>query len=134
MTRRLISADDHMDLCYLPPDLWQSRVRSVLREQAPRVVQGPNGPIWVREGSFWGGWGSKRADGKKCVFDLVGLPEESEPGIFRPSSPRYRLQDMDADGFEAHVMYNRRSRRILGLRWRRTRTMDSPARFGVSGR
>lgn len=106
MPRTLISSDDHMDLCYLPPDLWQSRVPPAFRERAPRVIQGPNSPIWVREGSFWGGWGSKKADGKKCVFDLTDLAEEPEPGVFRPSSPHYRLADMDRDGLETHVMYN----------------------------
>jgi predicted TIM-barrel fold metal-dependent hydrolase len=106
MTRTLISSDDHMDLCYLPANLWQERVPARWREEAPRVVQGPNSPIWVREGTYWGGWGSKRSEGKKSVFDLTDLAEEPEPGVFRPSNPGYRLADMDADGLEAHVMYN----------------------------
>jgi predicted TIM-barrel fold metal-dependent hydrolase len=106
MSRTLISADDHMDLCYIPPGMWQERVPAQWRERAPRVARGERGPVWVREGEVWGTWGSKRADKRKVVFDLVGLPEEPEPGVFRPASPRYRLADMDADGVEAHVIYN----------------------------
>ena len=38
MTHQLLSADDHMDLCYLPPDLWQTRLPQAWRDAAPRVV------------------------------------------------------------------------------------------------
>lgn len=41
---RLISADDHMDLNVLPPDLWTSRLESKFRSEAPRVVDTPDGP------------------------------------------------------------------------------------------
>ena len=102
-----ISADDHMDLCYVPADLWQSRVPAKWREAAPRVETLPDGrTMWVREGSHWGVHGSKKADGRKVAFDAVGLPEEPEPGVFRPASPRHRLEDMDRDGVRAQVIYN----------------------------
>ena len=104
---QLISADDHMDLCYVPPDLWQSRVAARWSDRAPRVETLPDGKtMWMREGSAWGIYGSKRADGRKVTFDDVGLPEEPEPGVFRPSSTKHRLEDMDRDGVHAQVMYN----------------------------
>jgi predicted TIM-barrel fold metal-dependent hydrolase len=103
---QVISADDHMDLAYVPPRLWQERVPAEYREHAPKVVQQAAGPMWVKEGQSWAIWGSKRADNRKVVFDLAGLPEEPEPGVFRPASPRYRLEDMDRDGVHAQVIYN----------------------------
>ena len=103
----LISGDDHMDMCYVPKDLWQSRVPQKWRSEAPEVVTLDNGrPMWVKEGRAWGSWGSKKADGRKVPFDAAGLEEEPEPGVFRPSSPKYRLADMDMDNLYAQVMYN----------------------------
>ena len=101
----LISCDDHMDLAYVASDLWQSRVPAKLRERAPSVKETPKGPVWFREGERWGIYGSKRADGRKVVFDEIDLPEEPEPGVFRPASPRYRIEDMDRDGIHAEVIY-----------------------------
>jgi len=103
---RFISSDDHIDMCYVPSDLWQSRVPSQWKELAPKVEPTPQGPKWVREGKVWGTYGSKRADGRKVVFDAVGLPEEPEPDVWRPTSATYRLQDMDRDGTHAQVLYN----------------------------
>ena len=36
MDYQKISADDHIDLGYLPPDLWTERVPKALRDRAPR--------------------------------------------------------------------------------------------------
>ena len=42
-----ISADSHIDLCWLPPDLFTSNARAELKERVPRVVDGPDGPYWT---------------------------------------------------------------------------------------
>ena len=52
MNYQIVSADDHIDLQWLPKDLWQKRVPEKYREQAPKVVDTPDGPYWV--GSFTG--------------------------------------------------------------------------------
>jgi len=39
MNYRIISADDHIDLQWLPKDLWQKRVPAQWRERAPKVVE-----------------------------------------------------------------------------------------------
>jgi predicted TIM-barrel fold metal-dependent hydrolase len=106
MRETIISADDHIDLCYVPSDLWQKSVPARLRDQAPKVVALPTGAVWMREGTAWGVWGSKRADGRKVPYDEAGLPEEPEPGIWRATNAKYRLQDMDRDGVTAQVIYN----------------------------
>lgn len=106
MNEHIISSDDHIDLTYLPPDLWQSRLPAQFRDRGPRVEQGPTGLIWVREGRRWGFWGSKRPENQIIIFDKAGVDEQPEPGVWRATNPRYRLQDMDIDGVYAQVLYN----------------------------
>jgi predicted TIM-barrel fold metal-dependent hydrolase len=106
MNATLVSADDHVDLCYIPPTMWQERVSARFRDAAPKVAQTPKGPFWMREGKPWGNAGSRSADGRKVVFDMTGVPEQPEPGVWRPTAPKYRLQDMDADGIAAQIIYN----------------------------
>ena len=106
MNATLVSADDHVDLCYIPPMMWQERVPQRFRAQAPRVEDTPKGPFWMREGKPWGNAGSRSADGRKVVFEATGVPEQPEPGVWRPSAPKYRLEDMDHDGIAAQVIYN----------------------------
>jgi N-acyl-D-aspartate/D-glutamate deacylase len=75
----LISGDDHMGMCYVPPDLWQDRLDARWREAPPRVVALEGGrTVWVKEGRTWGVWGSNTADGRMVPFDAVGLAEEPE--------------------------------------------------------
>ena len=40
---RFISADDHIDLRWLPKDLWTERLPRDLRERGPRVVETEKG-------------------------------------------------------------------------------------------
>jgi len=103
----LYSSDDHLDLCYVPPGTWQERVAAKWKDAAPKVQRDAQGrTVWFREGRPWGVQGSKKADGRKVVFDDLGLAEEPEPGVFRAASPKYRLEDMNRDGIYAQVMYN----------------------------
>ncbi len=50
-----ISADCHLDLCWLPPDLFTSRAAAALRDRMPYVTDGPKGPMWVtKKGGTFG--------------------------------------------------------------------------------
>ena len=105
MDERMISADDHLDLQYLPADLWERRMPPRLRHRAPRVEHRESGSVWTCEGDVWGRWaGRRRAGGPKPTinaFDRSGI-DESE---MRPATPELRLADMDRDGVQAQVMY-----------------------------
>ena len=102
MEYRVISADDHIDLRYLPPDLWQSRVPAALRERAPRVAETPQGPVWLCGDKDWGPWGRGGHSGLKWALDRVAAGKDTAP---RPTTPHLRLADMDRDGVDATVMY-----------------------------
>jgi predicted TIM-barrel fold metal-dependent hydrolase len=92
---RIISADDHMDLNVLPPDLFTARVAPAFREEAPRVVETDDGPFWVAEGR------RLRPSGQKPA----GMISAGGDRGLRPGVPALRLEDLDADGVYASVIY-----------------------------
>ena len=47
MDYRIISTDDHIDLQWLPKDLWQKRVPAQWRERAPKV--GEDRVMWASD-------------------------------------------------------------------------------------
>jgi predicted TIM-barrel fold metal-dependent hydrolase len=107
MEYRVISADDHIDLPWLPRDLWQTRVPARWRERAPRVVDTPDGPYWVCGDERWEAWGGRTGaagamGGRRLALDRGGV---LEPGVLRPTTTALRLADMDRDGVDATVMY-----------------------------
>lgn len=101
----VISCDDHMDLNYIPPDVWQKRLPERWKAAGPRVLQMGDTRVWSWEGQGRGISGSRQAKGGKEPFSKAGIPEQPEPGVWRPSSPGYRLADMDHDGAYAQVIY-----------------------------
>lgn len=103
----LISADDHIDMQWLPADLWQSRVSAQLRDQVPHVEVTDRGAVWVLNdkvmaphGPRWGT--SSMMAGMKSGLERGGVLREGE---FRPTTPELRLEDMARDGVTASVMY-----------------------------
>jgi len=107
MDYRVISADDHIDLQWLPKDVWQSRVPAAFLEQAPRVVDTADGPCWTCAGERWDAWGVRTGaagamGGRRLALERGGV---LEPGVLRPTTTALRLADMDRDGVDATVMY-----------------------------
>src|SRR5256885_13738289 len=107
MNPRIISADDHIDLQWLPKDLWQKRVPPAWRDRAPKVVETPEGPHWVCGNDRWDPWGGRKGaagaqGGRRTALERGGV---LEPGVLRPTTTALRLQDMDRDGIAARVMY-----------------------------
>jgi hypothetical protein len=54
MDYKMISADDHLDLQYLPTDLGTKRLPRALRTRAPHVEERDGGPVWICDGGVWG--------------------------------------------------------------------------------
>ncbi|MBI2203639.1 MAG: amidohydrolase family protein [Candidatus Rokubacteria bacterium] len=107
MNYRVISADDHIDLPWLPKDTWDKRVPAKWRDRAPKVVETPDGPWWVCDGEKWDSWGGRHGaagaqGGRRTALERGGV---LEPGVLRPTTTALRLADMDRDGIDATVMY-----------------------------
>jgi uncharacterized protein len=105
VTYTMISADDHIDLGYLPKDLWTERLPKSLRDRAPHVEdRGEKGEFWVCDGETWGDYRGERWFSRPkrnpLALDRGGV---GEPG--RPTTPDKRLADMDRDGVEASLMF-----------------------------
>ena len=104
MHYQIVSADDHIDLRYLPRDLWEARVPAAARDSMPRVQPTAKGLAWVCGDHVWGPWGTARAIDVplKTALERGGVFEE---GVLRPTTPHLRLADLDRDGVYATVMY-----------------------------
>lgn len=115
MTHPIISADGHIDMTWMPGDLWTTNAPAHFKEFVPQVRQTPEGPRWYAEGQelgVFGGLGfgftpvqrgySKHVD---KMFE-VGFYE----GGPHPTTPELRLKDQDLDGIVGEVMYG-----ILGV-------------------
>ncbi len=110
-----ISADCHLDLIWLPPDLFVSEAPRELKERMPYVADGPDGPRWVaNNGAVFGlaggvgASGTKYQPGKQLRVDVMastGLYEDGKKGIRRPGDPHLRVKEMDRDGVDAEVIY-----------------------------
>src|SRR5215216_4517968 len=56
MSEMMISADDHIDLGYLPGDLWTERLPSQFRERGPHVEERDGRELWICDDRVWSEW------------------------------------------------------------------------------
>ena len=104
----MISVDDHIDLQYLPKDLWTERLPASLAERGPRVVESEVGYAWVCDDRRWGTWAGGPLRGPEPRRYYKNALEKGgvyEPGILRPTMPELRTLDMTRDGIEASFMF-----------------------------
>src|SRR5437868_12917722 len=110
-----ISADCHIDLPMLPPDIFTANASAAMKDRMPYVTEGPDGPYWTCKngGSFGllcgvGPAGQKLVPGQNHRVDAMaatGLYEDGTQGVLRPSTPALRAKDMDRDGVQAEVIF-----------------------------
>ena len=105
MSYTMISADDHIDLGYLPQRLVDRAPAASLCASARRTSK-----TAARRAST----GCATARPGRTIAASAGLPGESHPtgsrrgGVgeaHRPTTPEKRLTDMDRDGVEASLMF-----------------------------
>ena len=99
----IVSADDHIDLQWLPPDLWTSRVPTKLRDRVPQVKETASGEMWYLGDQSLAPYGSPAMGGG--LRSGLERGEAVRRGEFRPTTPKLRLEDMARDGVSASVMY-----------------------------
>ena len=105
LKHRFVSADDHIDLRWLPKDLWTARLPAGLRERGPHVVENYNGVFWSWEGQTFsphGYYTAAQGSGAMWAIERCGVMRAGE---LRPTTASLRLTDMDRDGAEASIMY-----------------------------
>ena len=115
MEYRRISADCHIDLCWMPPELFVSEARAEFRDRMPYVTDGPDGPFWTsRNGVSFGLKNGVGPSGQKYVAGQhyradrmaeTGLYDDGRQDIRRVSDPHLRIRDMERDGVDAEVIY-----------------------------
>lgn len=115
MEYRRISADCHIDLCWMPPELFVSEARPGFRERMPYVTDGPDGPFWTsRNGVSFGLKNGVGPSGQKYVpgqhyradrMAATGLYDDGRRDVRRVSDPHLRIRDMERDGVDAEVLY-----------------------------
>ena len=123
MHYNVISADCHIDLPWLPPELFVEGAPAGLKERMPYVAETENGRHWVaRNGARFGLQNGMGSAGRRYVPGQIhrsdrmaeqGLYRDGEAGIRRLTEPELRLKDQDLDGVQAEVLYG-----ILGAAMR----------------
>ena len=102
---RFVSADDHIDLRWLPKDLWTERLPARLRGRGPRVVEKDKGFYWTWEDKTFsphGYYTAAQGSGAMWAIERGGVMHQGE---LRPTTAALRLADMDRDGADVSVMY-----------------------------
>jgi len=118
MKYSVISGDSHIDMGYLPADLFVSRAPAQWKDRMPRVVETEEGLRWKCGDSDLGGAGAPQArvrvrTGWSKRMDQMletSFFSDAEQGRYHPTTLDLRLKDQDIDGIQAEVIYG-----ILGL-------------------
>ena len=110
-----ISADCHLDMPWMPPDLFTSMASREMKDRMPYVVDSDEGPKWMAKNGASFGFkngvgpaGSKYVPGKHHRVDVMastGLYDDGAKDIRRVSDPHLRIKDLDRDGVDAEVIY-----------------------------
>ena len=115
MQYNVISGDSHVDMTWMPGDLWVSQAPAKFQAVAPHVVETDEGLKWTAEGKTLGVFGGssfgfgKAERGASRRIDSM-FAEGFYEGPPRPTTPELRLKDMEMDGVDAEVLYG-----ILGV-------------------
>ena len=110
MEYNLVSGDSHVDLSWLPGDLFVENAPEALKDKVPRIEETVEGPRWIAEGSVLGvanaaGHGfSPPVRGMRKRIDRMWDAGFYEGGP-HPTTPELRLRDMVMDGIDAEVLY-----------------------------
>src|SRR5215467_12195351 len=95
MGNKIVSADCHMDLFYLPMDTFTSRAPANLKDRVPRVVNIDGKPTWVGDGAVMGGHAAWMGRGQMNSHRGIRIAEsqaEARRSRFRWSRRRGHLR------------------------------------------
>jgi predicted TIM-barrel fold metal-dependent hydrolase len=120
MEYHVISGDSHIDLGWLPHDLFATNAPTKLQAKVPRVVQNGDRYVWQADGVILAtvaGLGFSGRDNPAVgiakhidrMFE-TGIFQDAAAGVLRPTTADLRIKDQDLDGVDAEVLYG-----ILGV-------------------
>lgn len=109
----IFSADSHVDLWTLPPDLFTSNSPKEFHDRVPRVVEGPEGPEWKSGNQTIMyipdvGNTQRPKPGLGAQIDRIaatGFYDDGANGHPHPSDPELRMRDQELDGVDGEVIY-----------------------------
>src|SRR5437764_5040621 len=107
----LVNSDGHINE---PPNLWLDRLPAEYRDRAPRMEHFPQGDAWILEGAVDPiNFGMNAGAGKPNEEIRAWVRWEDVPkGGYEPAP---RLEEQDADGVGAEVLYP--TPRISSANW-----------------
>ena len=114
MQYNLVSGDSHVDMSWLPGDLFVQNSLRGLRDRMPRISETDEGMRWMVGDQVLGVAGGvgfsflptlknkfRRMDKMIEMGFLDGMAE----GKYHPTDPDLRFKDMTLDGVDAEVLY-----------------------------
>lgn len=105
--QQAISADSHVDLPWIPDDIFKMAAPTRLRDRVPTLIDTPDGRQWTYPGRPWMGGAQGKPSGKGKNFDrmIAGGFYNIEGRRFHPTDVELRLRDQDIDGLSGEVLY-----------------------------
>jgi len=110
MDGKVMSADSHLDLTYLPPDTFTARLPKKWGDEIPHVVEHEGSKQWISGDRFLGShgvYGPGITGGRR---GRILVDHGFTSGVLRPAEPTLRREDQERDGVEAEIIYG-----ILGI-------------------
>ncbi|HEY3116714.1 MAG TPA: amidohydrolase family protein [Chloroflexota bacterium] len=111
MNYTCISADNHLDLLWMPRDTWQRGLPARLRDAGPKVVETDQGSFWEWEGNLHGPAADGSDNGRLLDDILRSQGFEVPDGSLPPSDPEILLGLMDQQEMLAAITFG-------GLAWK----------------
>lgn len=105
-----MSVDSHVDMSWLPGDLFVENAPQHLKNKVPLILDTRDGPAWVAEDNILGvtnsaGHGFKAPTrGNRKRTDRM-LDFGFYDGLPHPTDPELQLKDMSLDGVDGEIIY-----------------------------
>ena len=109
----IISADGHVDLGYLPWDLFTAQAPGEWKDKMPRVIEKNGTHQWWIDGTYLEDVGHF-GDVSEYTLSMrhrvdrmasLGFLDDTSKGMYHPTDPNLRLKDQQLDGIDADVIY-----------------------------
>jgi predicted TIM-barrel fold metal-dependent hydrolase len=110
MKYTLVSGDSHVDLSWLPGDLFSTNAPGHLKDRVPRIIERDGGPTWMAGETILG---ASQAAGHGFTAPSRGRGQRMDrmldagfyDGQPHPTDPDLRLKHMSMDGLDGEILY-----------------------------